>query len=175
MPKQQSNLIKRDTKIPDEDEISKVLDQKYADVNRNLNFLRPRRENLKSSIENFEKTLEASKKFIEDIQQQLDIDDETSKLIEKNIHDLSIEMKAIDNDIISILETSNLIDNSVHKRIRHKRDLDVMNVSCVKFMFLHCFHSISNNICLFLFKLIQFRLYLVNLLLVLLDSRSVFA
>jgi len=115
-------LIKRYAKISDHDEISKLLDEKYQEVNQNENLIRPRRENLESSIEQFEKTLKNSENFIQNLKSN-EIDEETSSLIQKNLHDLSIEMKAIDDDIISLLETSNLIDNSIHKRIRHKRNV----------------------------------------------------
>jgi hypothetical protein len=115
-------LIKRSAKISDHDEISDLLDEKYHEVNQNENLIRPRRENLENSIEKLERTLENSGNFIQDLKNN-EIDEETSNLIQKNLHDLSIEMKAIDDDIISLLETSNLIDNSIHKRIRHKRNV----------------------------------------------------
>ncbi|KAG5666387.1 hypothetical protein PVAND_014416 [Polypedilum vanderplanki] len=111
-----SNLLKRQS----HDDITNILRDRLKEVNKNKFEYR---RNLQNSIEKFEKKLADTEDFFRDINANM-IDDENSLMIAKNLHDMNEELSALDNDIVSLLESSNLIDTTVRKRIRHKRSLN---------------------------------------------------
>lgn len=118
-------IIKREAEFEDMDEL---LSAKYGEVNRNYVMnesdddgnLYKRSNYLRNSIQELESTLDKSENFLKNIVNR-PVDKETAYLIEKDIRDVEDEINGLDDDIVSLLEISDLTDKSTHKRVRHKR------------------------------------------------------
>lgn len=123
----ENNLIKRET-VDDYDDMEEFLGEKYHEVNSNFaddeseRSLHKRSNFMRNSIQQLEATMEKSEKFLKDLLNK-PTDEETANLIEKDLNDVEDEINGLDDDVVSLLEISDLTDKSSRKRIRHKRDL----------------------------------------------------
>lgn len=125
------NLIKRDT---DYENIENFLDAKYHEINKNdaseemsiedEAFIQKRSNELKNSIRKLEDVVELNEYLLNTLVRMIDDSGETANFISKNIDEVEYEIKGLDEDIVDILESSQTVSNSIHKRIRHKRDTD---------------------------------------------------
>lgn len=125
------NMIKRNT---DFDNIESFLSKKYREVNKNdaseefsdedNTFVQKRSSDLKSSIRKLERTIQENENLIRTLVGKTDRSEETANLIAKDLDDVESELNGMDDDIVSLLETAHMTDNSIHKRIRHKRETD---------------------------------------------------
>lgn len=123
------NLIKRNT---DNEDIENFLDLKYKEINKNDAaeemseedvFIQKRSSNFKNSIRKLEKAFEANQELVKSLI-GIDESEETDLLIEKDLIDVETEIESMDEDIVALLEAAKLTDNSIHKRIRHKRETE---------------------------------------------------
>lgn len=128
------NMIKRNT---DFDNIESFLSKKYREVNKNdaseefsdedKTFVQKRSSDLKSSIRKLERTIQENENLVRTLVGMTERSEETANLIAKDLDDVESELNGMDDDIISLLETAHMTDNSIHKRIRHKRETDFMS------------------------------------------------
>ena len=124
-------LIKRDT---DYENIENFLDSKYREVNKNdakeemsvedQAFIQKRSSELKNSIRKLEDVVELNEYLLNTLIRMADDSDESTGFITKDLDNVGSEIDSLDQDIIDVLETSQRVDNSIHKRIRHKRETD---------------------------------------------------
>jgi hypothetical protein len=126
------NLIKRDT---DYEDIEKFLDEKFHEINKNdaseefsdeeETFIQKRSSiDLRNSIRKLENAIDVNEFLVRNLLEIGEESEETAKLISKDLDDAVTEIKSLDEDIVDILETAKSADNSIHKRIRHKRETD---------------------------------------------------
>lgn len=126
----EKNMIKRDT------EIESYLDKKYHEVNKNdaseelsvekNSFIQKRSsDDLKNSIRKLEQVIEINDNFFKSLSGLTEDSEETAILIAKDINDIEQEILSLDSDIVGLLESASMTDNSIHKRIRHKRETKI--------------------------------------------------
>lgn len=122
------NIIKRNI---DYENIESFLDTKYREVNKNDaseefsfedSFIQKRSYDFKNSIQKLEEAIEMNQIIVNSMVGIIDESDENALLISKDLNDVETEIKAMDEDIIGLLETAKMTDNTIHKRIRHKRE-----------------------------------------------------
>lgn len=124
------NVIKRDT---DNENIESFLDIKYRELNKNdaseefsheeESFIQKRSNDLRKSILKLERVININEN-LKSLSELIDDSDETANMIAKDIDDVAMEIQGLDEDIVGLIETARLTDNSIHKRIRHKRETD---------------------------------------------------
>lgn len=123
------NLIKRST---DNENIENFLELKFKEINKNDAaeeiseedvFIQKRSSNFKNSIRKLEEAIEANQELVKSLI-GTDESEETDLLIEKDLIDVEAEIESMDEDIVALLESARLTDNSIHKRIRHKRETE---------------------------------------------------
>lgn len=124
------NVIKRNT---DYENIDNFLNTKYKEINENDaseeisdedNFIQKRSSDLKNSIKKLEETINVNEIFVKSLTGLVDDSEETANLIAKDLDDAELEIRAMDEDIVGLLETARMTDNTIHKRVRHKRETD---------------------------------------------------
>lgn len=124
------NVIKRDT---DYENIESFLDIKYRELNKNdaseefsheeESFIQKRSNDLRKSILKLERVININEN-LKSLSELIDDSDETANMIAKDIDDVAMEIQGLDEDIVGLIETARLTDNSIHKRVRHKRETD---------------------------------------------------
>lgn len=128
------NVIKRET---DNGDIKSFLDEKYHEINKNdaseldslehVVFLQKRSYDLRNSIRKLEKIIDDNEILAESLIRTVDESGEAAILIAKDLDDVSDEIKSLDTDIMNLIEASYLPDNSLHKRVRHKRETELLS------------------------------------------------
>lgn len=122
-------MIKRNT---DYENIENFLNDKYREINKNDaseefsdedTFIQKRdNSHFRNSIRKFEKAIDQNDDLVKSLILSLDDSAETAQMIAKDLDDVEAEINAMDDDIVGLLESAKLTDNSIHKRIRHKRE-----------------------------------------------------
>ncbi|CRK92868.1 CLUMA_CG006287, isoform A, partial [Clunio marinus] len=131
------NKIKRNAVVED---INSFLNLKYQEINGNdaneeINdegtLISKRSSNFKNSIRKLKENIKHNKIMINDNE---NVSDESINLILKDLRDIEEEIRDIDDDIISLLETAAMADNSIHKRVRHKRETNsIQNIDPITY------------------------------------------
>ena len=124
------NMIKRQS--DDYGGIESLLNEKYREMNKNDAseewsdeeeiFIQKRSSDLKNSIRKLEKVLDDNEILVKSLIGTKDVSEETKNLIAKDLNEMDDEIEAMDNDIMDVITSAHLADNSIHKRIRHKRE-----------------------------------------------------
>jgi hypothetical protein len=122
-------VIKRNTDL---DSIDNFLDVKYHEINKNdasevlseEDIVVQKRDSshLHKSIRKLEKAIDQNDDLLKSLILSLDDSEETAQLVAKDLDDVEAEIDAMDDDIVGLLESAKLLDNSIHKRVRHKRE-----------------------------------------------------
>ena len=125
----EKNMIKRNIDL---ENIENFLNVKYHQINKNdasedlseEDFVIQKRDNshLHNSIRKLENAIDENDDLMKHFFLPLDDSEETAQLVAKDLDEIEAEMNAMDRDIFELLESAKLLDNSIHKRIRHKRE-----------------------------------------------------
>lgn len=123
------NMIKRNT---DHGNIESFLDVKYREINKNDaseefsnedSFIEKRdNSHFRNSIRKLEIAIDENDDLVKSLILSMDESAENAELIAKDLDDVETEINALDDDIVGLLESAKLTDNSIHKRVRHKRE-----------------------------------------------------